>query len=198
MSGFRRFIASRGLLLAAELSIPYYALRAHQLTSAGEGFGLFVVALGIAALAGSPIWGRVSDRVSNRIVMALGGVVGAVAAALALSFGFLPNSVTSPALFAVVFLVVGFARAGVRVGRKSYIVNAAPDDERPLYTAAANTIAGALMFVFIGFGVFAQVVGIGATLTVLLVLCLLGAASAWWMPKSDQMILSERNVNESG
>lgn len=197
ISGFKWFIASRGLLLAAELSVPYYALRAHQLTSAGKGFGLFIVSLGVAALMGSPIWGRVSDRVSNRAVMALGGVVGAVAAALALSFGLLPASVTSPALFAVVFLVVGLARAGVRVGRKSYIVNAAPDDERPLYTAAANTIAGVLMFVFIGFGAFAQVVGIGATLTALLILCLLGSASAWRMPKSDRMVQSDQGVSEN-
>lgn len=196
--GFRQFIVSRGLLLSAELSVPYYALRAHQLTGVGEGFGLFIVALGVAALTGSPIWGRISDRVSNRIVMALGGVVGAVAAALALSFGFFPTSATSPLLFAFVFLVVGLARAGVRVGRKSYIVNAAPDDERPLYTAAANTIAGVLIFVFIGFGAVAQVVGIDATLATLLVFCLLGAASAWRMPEAGRMARSERDASASG
>ena len=179
---FRWFVVTRALLLSAELAVPYYTLRARQLTGTESGFGLFIVALGLAALGGSPVWGRLSDRVSDRLVMALGGVVGAVAAVAALGFGLVPAGLATPALFAVVFLVVGLSRAGVRVGRKGYIVNAAPDDERPLYVAASNTLAGVLIFAFIGFGVVAQVVGVDLTLGILLVLGLLGAASAWRLP----------------
>lgn len=56
VSGFRRYILSRALLLSAELSVPYYALSARQLTGADRGFGLFIVALGVAALIGGPVW----------------------------------------------------------------------------------------------------------------------------------------------
>lgn len=188
LPGFRRFVLTRSLLLSAELAVPYYALQAQQLTGVEEGFGLFVVALGLAALSGSPVWGRVSDRVSDRLVMGLGGVIGALAAVVALGFELVPPNLASPSLFAVVFLVVGLARAGVRVGRKSYIVDAAPDGERPLYVAASNTLAGVLTLAFVAFGVVAQVVSIDATLGVLLVLCLLGAVSAWRMPASDRMV----------
>lgn len=184
---FRTFIVARALLLSAELAVPYYALRARQLTDVGQGFGLFIVALELAALVGSPIWGRLSDRVSDRVVMGLGGLVGSVAAVAALGFGLVPSNLASPSLFAVVFLIVGVAREGVRVGRKSYIVDAAPADERPLYIAASNTLASLLIFAFIAFGIFAQVVGINATLIVFLILGLVGAGVAWRMPEVDQM-----------
>ncbi|MBX6762243.1 MAG: MFS transporter [Rubrobacteraceae bacterium] len=186
--GFRWFILSRGLLLSAELSIPFYTLRARQITGAGRGFGLFVVALGVAALIGGPVWGRISDLVSSRLVLVAAGLVGALAAAGALSFGIFSSGRSSPYLYALIFLVVGFARDGVRVGRKSYVVDASPPDERPLYTATANTASGVLTFMFITLGFFAQAAGVGATLAVLLVLGLLGAAAAWRMPEAGEMV----------
>ena len=41
-----------------------------------------------------------------------------------------------------VVLVVVVAQAGVRLGHKAYLVNAAPAAERPLYVALANTLIG--------------------------------------------------------
>jgi hypothetical protein len=45
-----------------------------------------------------------------------------------------------PTAIVVVFIVV--AQEGVRLGRKAYLVTAAPPGERPLYVALANTIIG--------------------------------------------------------
>lgn len=68
------------------------------------------------------------------------------------------------------------------------MVDAAPSDERPLDTAAANTAAGVLTFAFIALGFFTQAVGVEATLAALLVPGLLGAGSALLMPEADRMV----------
>ena len=115
----------------------------------------------------------------------------ALAVVAALGFGLVPSDLASLALFAVIFVVVGLARAGVRVGERAISLTPLPDDERPLYVAAANTVAGVLTFVFIAVGVFAQVVGIDATLGVLLILGLLGVGATWRMPEPDHMVTGE-------
>ena len=186
--GFRRFIIARAFLLSVELSIPFYSLRAREVTGAGAGLGLFVVALGIAALIGSPIWGRLSDRRSNRLVMGFGATAGALAAAGALSLGLLVSGNVSPYLYAPIFLLVGLAQSAIRVGRKSYLVDAAPTDERPLYKAVANTTVGLLTLSFAALGVLAQILGVDAVLVLLLALGLLGVAACWYMPEADRMV----------
>lgn len=96
-----------------------------------------------------------------------------------------PSDLKSLALFAVIFVVVGLARADVRVGERATLLTPLADDERPLYAAATNTVAGVLTFVFIAIGVFAQVVGIDA------ILGPLGVGAAWRMPEPDHMVTGE-------
>ena len=186
--GFRRFIIARAFLLSVELSIPFYSLRAREVTGAGKGLGLFVVALGIAALVGSPIWGRLSDRRSNRLVMVFGAAAGVLAAAGSLSLGLFVSGNVSPYAYAPIFLLVGLAQSAIRVGRKSYLVDAAPTDERPLYKAVANTTVGLLTLSFAALGIFAQLLGVDAVLALLFALGLLGVAACWYMPEADRMV----------
>lgn len=120
--------------------------------------------------------------------MGLGGLIGSLAAVLALSFGYFSSGEVSPYLYLPIFLMVGLARDGARAGRKSYIVDAAPSEERPLYTAAANTVAGVLTFAFIALGLLAQAQGVDAVLVALLVLGLLGVGVTWLMPKANRMV----------
>ena len=186
--GFRRFIIARAFLLSVELSIPYYALRARDITGSGSSLGLFVVALGLAALLGSPLWGRLSDRRSNRLVMGLGGAAGVLAAAGALGLGLFSSGTVSPYFYAPIFLLVGLAQSAIRVGRKSYLVEAAPADERPLYKAVSNTTVGLLTLAFGALGLFAQALGVDAALTLLLALGILGVAAVWYMPEAGAMV----------
>lgn len=186
--GFRQFIIARAFLLSVELSIPFYSLRARELTATGKGLGLFVVALGIAALVGSPVWGRLSDRRSNRLVMGLGAAAGTLAAAAALLMGLFIAGNISPYFYVPVFLLVGLAQSAIRVGRKSYLVDAAPPDERPLYKAVSNTTVGLLTLSFAALGLLAQALGIDAVLAVLLALGLLGVAACWYMPEAGRMV----------
>ena len=195
--GFRRFIIARAFLLSVELSIPFYSLRAREITSAGGGLGLFIVALGVAALIGSPIWGRLSDRNSNRLVMGLGAAAGTLAAAGALFMGLFVSGNASPYLYVPIFLLVGLAQSAIRVGRKSYLVDAAPTDERPLYKAVANTTVGLLTLSFAALGLLAQVLGVDAVLIVLLALGLLGVAACWYMPEADRMVVSARRAGSA-
>lgn len=186
--GFRRFIVARALLLSITLSVPFYALDAKALTdNRTSSLGIFVIAASLAQVLSSPFWGRFSDR-SSRTVMMLGGGLAAGAGTLALVFGSLPVPWQNTYFYAFIFLLIGFARAGVRLGRKTYLVDGAPADERPLYVALSNTIIGALTLAGGAFGLVAEAFGLRALIAMFVILALAGVLVSWYMPEANQMV----------
>jgi hypothetical protein len=141
---FTRFVLARAFLLAAQLAAPFYALQAQQTAGVGAGnLALFVMAASLATVLSSPFWGRFSDA-SARRVMVGGGVWTAITVGLALSTELLDAGTLALGLFILVFLSSGFAVAGVRLGRKTYLVDGAPERQRPLMVAVANTLVGVM------------------------------------------------------
>ncbi|MGD8429712.1 MAG: MFS transporter [Ectothiorhodospiraceae bacterium] len=186
--GYRRFLTARALLLSVELAAPFYALYGQTLfTGMPAALGAFVLCIGLGNVLSSPIWGRFSDH-SSRTVMALSGALAAATAALALVVGTGPEALASPYLYALVFVVLGVAEQGVRLGRKTYLVDAAPADERPLYVAFANTGIGLLALVGGGLGAVSQWLGAPVALLFLGALGMLGALACRAMPEAANML----------
>jgi hypothetical protein len=186
--GYRRYLYSRGLLLlGVELAMPFFALDAvDRFGSSPELLALLVFSVGVANIVSSPLWGAWSDGAS-RAVMAASGAVGAFAAAGALAFGLLPEPLQTPWLYAVLLVSLGIAQAGVRLGRKTYLVDGAPADERPLYVAFANTVAGGVALVGGLFGVIADLASVTMVLGLLAILAALGAVAARRLPPAEEM-----------
>ena len=93
--------------------------------------------------------------------------------------------------FAGVFLVLGVAVAGVRLGRKTYLADGAPEDERPLYVAFSNTAAGIVAIGFMGLGVVAEATSVSTTVIVLGGFSALGFVLSRAMPKASRMAPSD-------
>jgi hypothetical protein len=185
--GFRTFIAARALLLSVTLAVPFYTLYARRLTGGQiSGLGLFVIAVGLADVLSSPFWGRLSDR-SSRTVMMLGASLAIVVGVSILVVGALPEAWKTASLLAPVFLLAGFAQAGVRLGRKTYLVDGAPELERPLYVAFSNTIIGVLTLAGGALGLLAEAFSLPLLLIVFVVLTVLGALVCWRMPEAEKM-----------
>jgi hypothetical protein len=185
VSGFRRFLLARGLLAVTEVAVPFYVLAAREEGVDASGLGAFLLASGVAAVVSNPVWGRVTDQSSDRAVMTAAGAIGALAAALAAVLVVMDTG--SEAAYATVVFVAVTAQEGVRLGRKAYLVTAAPPDERPLYVALANTIIGVVMIALGFLGVIAQVAGVSAAVGAVLALSLLGVAATRWTPEPEDM-----------
>jgi hypothetical protein len=178
VAGFRRFLLARALLAVTEVAVPFYVLAAREDGVDASGLGTFLLASGVAAVVSNPIWGRVTDRASDRGVMTAAGAIGALAATLAAAC--IATGWGSEATYAAVIFVAVVAQEGVRLGRKAYLVTAAPPDERPLYVALANTIIGVVMIALALLGVVAE-----------LGLSLLGVLATRWTPEPEDMTEGE-------
>ncbi len=191
VKGFRRFLAARSALLSIEVATPIFVLFAQQHAGATlDDLGFYMVATGLAAVLSSPFWGAFSDD-SARKVMTVSALLGVVAAASALALPALVPEDLRHWAFAGVFLVLGVAVAGVRLGRKTYLADGAPEDERPLYVAFSNTAAGIVAIGFMGLGVVAEATSVSTTVIVLGGFSALGFVLSRAMPKASRMAPSD-------
>jgi hypothetical protein len=78
--------------------------------------------------------------------------------------------------YPVVFLVLSVAHSGVRLGRKTYVVDLASGNRRTDYVAVSNSVIGGVLLLLGGMGVVAQAFSVPV---VILALSLLGLAGSW-------------------
>lgn len=173
-TAFRWYLLARAALLTVEVATPLYILHANAfLDWDAATLGLFVAAAALAQIIGSPFWGRFADT-SARMVMAWSGLIGVAAGGLALLVPVFPFPAAHVWLYALVFVLLGLAESGIRLGRKTWVVDAAPAGERPTWVAFGNTVIGVLTLATIGFGVLAGRFGTDTVITTLMGLAVLG------------------------
>lgn len=178
---FARFVAVRGLLTATALSAPFYAELTRTRSDGAEGLGLLLLAAGVAGLLGAPFWGRAADRSSRRVLIATGGGTVllnlAVAALAAVGAGI--------AWFALAYFALAVLHAGVRLGRKTYLVDLADAGNRAGYTAVSNTAIGVLLLLGGGLVAAASAWGAAAVVLLLALPAALGAVLALRLPEVE-------------
>jgi len=174
---FRRFVLARSLLLCSALSAPFFIMLAHERS---EGallvLGLFVIADGLASLVSAPFWGRFADTSSRRVMVWSGGAAGLVGLLLITIAHAVPALSGSAWLYPAFFFLLAVAHAGVRLGRKTYIVDLAGGNRRTDYVAVSNTVIGVVLLLGGSVGALTTVL---PTSMIIVILALMGLSGAW-------------------
>ncbi|MDH3475075.1 MAG: MFS transporter, partial [Rhodospirillales bacterium] len=125
----QKFLAARTLMLSTALIGPVYVGLAQKSTGQTlDGLGWLVIASGLAGAVSSTFWGSLSDK-SSRLTMALAALLAGVLGLTALAaLNLVPGSGQSIVFYAVILFVLGVAHAGVRIGRKTHVVDLASGD----------------------------------------------------------------------
>lgn len=177
---FRHFVITRTLLLSTALALPFYAVLAREYSGGGVAtLALMIIAAGLAGSVSAPFWGRLADRSSRLVLVLAASVAGVLAVGLFACVRADLAVLQSEYFYAAVFFIIGTAHSGVRLGRKTYLVDMATAENRARYVAVSNTLIGVFLLVGTAFGVLAEWVGVPAVVLLLGLISLLGAASAW-------------------
>jgi MFS family permease len=183
-ANYRWFIDSRLLLRAGQLAEPFYIIYATETLGLPKAAaGVFVAAWAVAAALSNILWGRVSDRHGNRSLMLLTAALIALAPLLMIAG---PAAVRGAGLgeaaltvaLGVVFLLVGSATDGSAIAGMTYLLEVAPEDERPTYIGLANTILGVGALVPVLGGLLVAHLGYSWTFALGAGVALLGLAAA--------------------
>lgn len=181
---FRRFVITRTLFLCSALSAPYYVVLAQQ--SFGNQLwvlALFMFASGLASFVSGPFWGRLSDH-SSRSVMIMGATMSAfIGVVLFVCEQWLNGSSAPVYLLPVLYFCVCIAHDGVRVGRKTYLVDIAEGDRRTSYVAVSNTVIGLMLMLMSSIGALSHVISLSSLVLVFSVVTLFGVVMAKQLPE---------------
>ena len=172
---FRQFVWVRALLVSTGLAAPFYVTLAREASPSGNLLALFILASGLASALSSWFWGRYSDRSSRSVLISaalMAASLGAVVFLLDLT-GIL-NRLTW--ITPVAFFLLAIAHSGIRVGRKTYLLDMASGARRTDYVAVSNSVMGLVLLLGGTVGLLVPVIGSGG---VLLILSMLGFAGAW-------------------
>lgn len=174
---FRRFVIGRALAMGSGLAAPFYITLARgDLGQSAALLGIFIAVEGLAGLISAPLWGRWADR-SSRLVFAAACTLSAVGSIAVALWAWADLSTEAGRIFyPVAFFCLGLSHAGVRLGRKTYLVDMAEGNQRTDYVAVSNTVIGALLLVSGLVGALTAVFSVEATLVLLAMAGLAGAA----------------------
>ncbi|WP_293763830.1 MFS transporter [uncultured Paraglaciecola sp.] len=140
----KQLILSRCLLLHAALIAPFFVS-----TSAtnNDFFQLpyFIIANALASFLSSYSWGKMADKSAIRTMF----YATLVCVSASIMFYFV-TAVNNWWVDVFLFFVLNLGYAGIRIGRKTYMLDIAQGSQRTLYVAAANSVVGYVLLILGG------------------------------------------------
>ena len=184
---FRRFVLTRALLMCSALSAPFYvALAQKNPASPGYLLGAFVVAAGLADLVSAPVWGRFADRSSRQVMIAAALVTSGIGLATFAVSQVVPGMSRSVWFLPLAYFILSVAHSGVRVGRKTYVINLASGNKRTDYVAISNSVIGVLLLMVGSVGLLAPLISNAGVIGLLALMGLAGAMLGTQLPEVDK------------
>ena len=183
---FRRFVMTRALLMCSALSAPFYvALAQGNRGSGAMVLGSFVVAAGLASLLSAPVWGRFADRSSRRVMVVAALITSGIGLVTFTVERTLPGLGNTPWFLPLAYFLLSIAHSGVRVGRKTYVVDLATGNKRTDYVAISNTVIGFLLLLVGSVGALSPLIGNAGVIALLALMGLAGALLGTTLPETQ-------------
>jgi MFS family permease len=185
-ANFRNFVIARALLASTVLSMPFYVILAQDATGGRlAGLGILLVASSSATALSASVWGWMADR-SSRRTMAVAGLCAALIGCVTfLVSGTGIEGNVALWVYGGLFFLIGLAHTGIRIGRKTYLVDSAPSEQRASYVALSNTLIGIVLLLSGSFGLLTPFVGVRGVVLVFALLGLAGGVLAFVLREAE-------------
>jgi len=175
---FRNFVITRALLLCSALASPYFVVLAQKESDIGWMLGIFLLASSLASSLSASFWGWAADTSSRKVMIRGAAMASGVCLIVGFTALFIGTEIGSVWFYPIAFFVLSIAHAGVRLGRKTYLVDMAGGNKRTDYTAVSNTVIGVLLLVTGGLTALISMISEVAVIIVLGLMGLAGMVSA--------------------
>lgn len=140
----RNLIVSRCLLLHGALIAPFF-VSASATNSDSFQLPYFIIASALAAFLSSYLWGKLADKSAIRTLF----FASMLCVVASVSFYIFANG-DNWQLNIALFFLLNLGYAGIRTGRKTYMLDIAQGSKRTVYVASANTVVGYILLLLGG------------------------------------------------
>lgn len=182
----RDFIIVRTLLISTALVAPFYvSLMSGASGEALAGLGALMIASGAASFLSAPIWGRLSDR-SSRLVMVAAAALAAATGGATFAVATLAEGAIGIWWYPLAYFLLSIAHDGVRLGRKTHLIDIATSANRASYVAVSNTIIGVMLLLGGAFAGAAAAFGPAGAIATLAFVSAIASISAYRLDEAQQ------------
>lgn len=138
----RLFLTVRVLLMSIPLAQPFIVIFGRNQINLGfDALGVFVIISRISAFISSPFWGRFSEKNSRKMIFVI-SMIGIFILLFVIIYPLIPQVYQNVWTFSPALFLISIAHGGARLSRKTYLIDYAPEDRRPLYISLSNTFIG--------------------------------------------------------
>ncbi|SBS28327.1 Major Facilitator Superfamily protein [Marinomonas aquimarina] len=180
---FRHFVITRACFLGTALAAPYYVLLAGQ--RIGDSIwvlAMFMLISGLAGLVSGPLWGRFSDSSSRKVLIWASSLGAATSIMVFVIAQLIPEALANFWLLPGLYFLLTVFHQGIRVGRKTYLVDMAEGNQRTSYVAVGNTAIGLILLLFSLIGLLSAVMSFASLIFIYALLTLVGVVMAIRLP----------------
>jgi MFS family permease len=174
---FNQLFWVRVLVGAYSLGYPFYVIFARKVLGISPGMvGVFLTCEMSGYVLSNLLWGYLSNNASNRLVLILSSFCAFVPPLILLL-----NILTSLPLplFCLIFFFLGATAAGLGLGAINYLLEFAPEEERPIYIGFMHTLVGPTVFLSVIGGVVLQLTSFIFLYILVLLMAILGVYSSF-------------------
>lgn len=191
----RRFLLVRSFLALATIADPFfviYALRVLGLPA--DAVGLFLLLSAVARVVSNPLWGWITQRWGNRLLLQLTALlrfsmpIAVIGIQPLLLWGSFREAFGNPTrvvviVFGIVFFLYGAAVSAQMLANFTAVLELARPDERPTMVGVTNTILGVVALVPLLGGVVVDWLGFAAVFVLAFVFSLLAVLASGLLPR---------------
>lgn len=143
-TNYRRFLIFRLLIGFHYMGLPFYIVYALRVMGISEAMvGIFLAVEMAGRVLSNLLWGWLSNRVGNRLVVRLTSLMAFIAPFFGLESIYLHIPVS---VYMLAFFLLGTVTSGLRVGYNNYLLEISPAEERPTYVGLMNTFIAPTVF----------------------------------------------------
>ncbi len=154
---FRKVAVVRVLVSFTFMVVPFYVVYSQKVITSGAGIiGIYVLLQTLGMIFGSLLFGRLSDRVGNRSVLVGTALVTFCMPVLALivyGMSQYTQSILMTVLYALIFVGIGASDSGQFIGFTNYVLDIAPEADRPSYYGLLNALSVVSAVLSVGGGI---------------------------------------------
>jgi len=135
-SNYRKFILVEILIGTSALALPFYVLYAKNVLEVRlELVGIFLAAQMLGSALSTFLWAHLSDFAGNKRVIQISALLALTVPLFAI---IIPPAFSI--LFVLLFLFIGFFTAGYTIGKTNFLLDIAPQKDRPAYISLNGTL----------------------------------------------------------
>lgn len=181
---FRNFVLGRALLVGTALSSPFLVIMAQQRGNAALIF--FLLAQGTASLLSGHFWGKFADRSSRKLLLFSGAIAGLLGTLIFFLEHFEPVLTHTQWFLPGCFFVLMVLHDGVRLGRKTYLLDLGGEDKRTDYIAVSNTLIGVVLLVAGAIASLVQSLGNSVAILLFSLLAFIACIFIYKLPETQE------------